>query len=92
MVHAEDSRGRVTTSRTHPRLLGLHAKLGPSGEPVVDGLAWRDPAVRRRVVEIVGAGAGLVRDESESRFDEGVELLEQGECEAMGASRSGVAD
>ena len=69
VVHAEDSRGHVVTSRTHPRLLGLHAKLGPAGEPVVDDLAWKDPAVRRRVVEIVGAGARLVRDESENRFD-----------------------
>lgn len=69
VVHAEDRRGRVITARTHPRLLGLHAKLGPSGEPVVDDHLWSDPAVRQKVVEIIGPGAQLVRDESENRFD-----------------------
>lgn len=69
VVHAEDNRGHVVTSRTYPDLLGLHAKLGPAGEPLVDGLPWRDPAVRRKVVEIIGPGARVVHDESESRFD-----------------------
>jgi uncharacterized protein YcbX len=41
VVHVEDGRGRVVTSRTHPRLLGLHATLGEDGEPLVDGEPWR---------------------------------------------------
>jgi uncharacterized protein YcbX len=36
-VHVEDARGRIITSRTHPRLLGHRATLTDSGEPLVDG-------------------------------------------------------
>jgi uncharacterized protein YcbX len=41
VVHVENGRGRTVTSRTHPRLLGLHATLGEDGEPLVDGEPWR---------------------------------------------------
>jgi uncharacterized protein YcbX len=40
VVHVEDGRGRVVTSRTHPMLLGLHATLGDEGEPFVEGEPW----------------------------------------------------
>jgi uncharacterized protein len=40
VVHVEDGRGRVVTSRTHPMLLGLHATLGDDGEPLVEGNRW----------------------------------------------------
>lgn len=40
VVHVEDGRGRVVTSRTHPMLLGLHATLGDDGEPFVEGEPW----------------------------------------------------
>jgi len=69
VVHVEDSRGRVITARTHPRLLGHHATLNASGEPVVGGLLWTDPKVREDMVKIVGPGAGLVRDDTGDRFD-----------------------
>lgn len=69
VVHVEDGRGHVITARTHHRLLGHHATLNASGEPVVDGLLWSDPKVRKDVVGIVGPGARLVRDESSDRFD-----------------------
>jgi uncharacterized protein YcbX len=69
VVHAENARGHVITARTHPRLLGHHATLNASGEPVVGGLLWSDPKVRKDVVGIVGPGARLVRDESIDRFD-----------------------
>lgn len=69
VVHAEDARGRVITARTHHRLLGHHATLDASGEPVVDGLLWTEPEAREKVVNIVGPGARLVRDESSDRFD-----------------------
>lgn len=69
IVHAEDGHGHVITARTHPRLLGHHARLNVSGEPVVDGLSWHDPRVRRDVEGIVGPGARLVADESIDRFD-----------------------
>lgn len=40
VVHVEDGRGRVVTSRTHPMLLALHATLGDDGEPLVEGDRW----------------------------------------------------
>jgi uncharacterized protein len=69
VVHVEDGGGRVITARTHPRLLGRHVKLDGAGEPLVDGVLWSEPEVLREVVDIVGPGARLVRDESASRFD-----------------------
>jgi hypothetical protein len=69
VVHVEDSRGRFITSRTHPRLLGHHAKLDSAGEPVVDNLPWTEPQVLQQVIEIAGPDARLVRDDSAQRFD-----------------------
>ena len=69
VVHAEDARGHVITARTHHRLLGHHATLNASDEPLVDGVLWSDPTVRDDVVDIVGSGARLVRDDSRARFD-----------------------
>jgi uncharacterized protein YcbX len=66
-VYAPD--GRVVTSRTHPRLLGLTATLGADGEPLVDGLPWTAPAVVAAVAAAAGPGARLARDESGDRFD-----------------------
>lgn len=69
VVHVEDARGRVITARTYPRLLGHHATLNASGEPLVGGLLWTTPEVRDDVVNIVGPGARLVRDDTSDRFD-----------------------
>ncbi len=69
IVHVEDARGHVITARTHYRLLGHHATLNESGEPVVDGLLWTNSSVRDEIVKIVGPGVRLVRDESNDRFD-----------------------
>jgi uncharacterized protein YcbX len=68
-VQVYDGRGRLVTARTFPKLLGLHATLGPDGEPLVDGRPWPAPDVQARVERIVGPGARLVRNESEARFD-----------------------
>jgi len=69
VVHVEDARGHVITARTHHRLLGHHATLNASGEPVVGGLLWSRPEVRDDIVRIVGPGARLVHDDSSDRFD-----------------------
>jgi uncharacterized protein YcbX len=69
VVHVEDARGRVITARTHHRLLGRHAILNESGEPMVDGLLWSDAKVCADVEGIAGPGARLVRDDSSDRFD-----------------------
>jgi hypothetical protein len=70
VVHVEDARGRLITSRTHPRLLGHHATLAQSGEPTIDGLPWTAPESLQRITAIAGPGARLVRDDSAMRFDE----------------------
>lgn len=69
VVHVQDARGRVITSRSHPGLLGHRARLDSSGEPAVDGVPWTDPKVGESIEHIVGPGARLVRDESAGRFD-----------------------
>ena len=61
--------GRVISARTHARLLGHRATLDASGDPLVDGAPWSDPEARRRVVDIAGPGARLVRDDTADRFD-----------------------
>ncbi|MCE9619176.1 MAG: MOSC N-terminal beta barrel domain-containing protein [Planctomycetes bacterium] len=69
VVHAEDARSRVITSRTHPRFLGHKGTLDPDGAPLVDGRPWNSPEVAADVVEIVGPDAKLVHYEGSDRFD-----------------------
>jgi len=69
VVHVENAQGHVITARTHHRLLGHHATFNASGEPLVGGLLWSDPNVRKNVEDIVGPGARLIRDDSSDRFD-----------------------
>lgn len=69
VVHVENAEGHVITARTHHRLLGYHAMLNESGEPVVGDLLWSDPKIRTDVEDIVGHGARLIRDDSSDRFD-----------------------
>src|SRR5688572_25479470 len=61
--------GRVVTSRTSPRLLGLKATVGPDGEPLVNGLPWIEPAVAAAIEAAAGPGARLARDDGPDRFD-----------------------
>jgi len=69
VVHVEDGRGRVVTSRSHPRFLGHKGSLGPDGAPRVDGRPWSSPEVAAEVVDIAGPGARLVRYDGAERFD-----------------------
>jgi len=69
LVHVEDQAGRVITARTHPRLLGSHAALGPDGEPWVDGRPWNAPGVADEVRAAAGPGARLVRNIPGDVFD-----------------------
>ena len=57
------------TSRSRPKLLGLHAILGPDGEPLVEDRPWTDPWVAGAVEAAAGPGARLVRSEGLARFD-----------------------
>jgi uncharacterized protein len=69
VVQVRNGRGRVVTSRTHPALLGHHATLDSTGEPLVDGRPWTDPGVLAAVRQIAGPAARLVRNDSLERFD-----------------------
>jgi uncharacterized protein YcbX len=69
VVRVVSPTGRVITSRTHPRLLGLHATIDADNQVRVDNLPWTDPEVSRWIKDIAGPGAKLVHDESPDRFD-----------------------
>src|SRR5262249_1873737 len=61
--------GRVVTSRSRPRLLGLHAILGPDGAPLIEERPWTDPWVSQAVEAAAGEDARLVRSGGVERFD-----------------------
>jgi hypothetical protein len=69
LVHVEDGHGRVITSRTHPRLLGLRATLGAGGDPLVNGHPWRAPESAAAVRQAAGEDARLVAYDGPERFD-----------------------
>jgi len=69
VVHVEDARGRVITSRSHPRFLGYKGSLGAHGAVLVDRRRWDSQEVAAEVVDIAGPGAKLVRYEGAERFD-----------------------
>ena len=69
VVHVEDERGRIITSRSHPRFLGHKSSLGADGVITVDGRPWDSPEVAAEVVKIGGPGAKLVRYDGAERFD-----------------------
>lgn len=68
VVHVRAAHGRIVTARTHPRLLGHKATLGPDG-PLVDGRPWASPEVTQDVEAAAGKGAHLVRYDGVERFD-----------------------
>jgi uncharacterized protein YcbX len=69
LVHVEDARGRVVTSRSHPRFLGMKGAADAQGTITVDGRPWQSPEVDAEVEDIAGKGARLVRYEGPERFD-----------------------
>jgi uncharacterized protein len=68
IVHVRGPEG-VRTSRRHHNLLGLHAVIGPDGEPLVDGEPWNSPDILRRVRAAAGPDAQLARYDGIERFD-----------------------
>ncbi len=68
IVHVRGPEG-VRTSRRHHNLLGLHATLGPDGEPLVDGQPWTSPEILERVRAAAGPDATLARYDGPERFD-----------------------
>lgn len=68
VVHVRGPEG-IRTSRRYHNLLGLHAVLGPDGEPIVDGEPWTSPVVLERVRAVAGEDATLARSDEADRFD-----------------------
>ncbi|MET0486105.1 MAG: MOSC N-terminal beta barrel domain-containing protein [Candidatus Rokuibacteriota bacterium] len=69
VVHVRDGRDRVVTARNRPRLLALHATLGPDGEPLIDGRPWTALESAAAVREAAGPEATLARYDGPERFD-----------------------
>jgi uncharacterized protein YcbX len=69
MVQVYDAKGRIVTSRTTPRLLGLKGTLSPMGETLVNGRPWTAPEVAVAIEAAAGPGARLVRHDGPDRFD-----------------------
>ena len=69
VVQVHGARGRVLTSRTHPKLLGLRATVGNQGVPLVHGHPWDDAQALQAVRAAAGPDAKLVHDEGLNRFD-----------------------
>jgi len=69
VVHVEDGRGHLVTSRSRPGLMLHHGTLGDDGEPRVDGRPWRAAKVAADVRKAAGADARLIRFEGPERFD-----------------------
>jgi len=69
VVQVYDAEGRIVTSRTTPRLLGLKGSLSPMGETLVNGRPWTAPEVAAAIEAAAGPGARLVRHDGPDRFD-----------------------
>jgi uncharacterized protein YcbX len=69
MVLVAGPGGRIITSRTHPRLLGLRGSLATNGEPLVNGRPWNDRETAEAVRAAAGPDARLVRYDGPERFD-----------------------
>jgi hypothetical protein len=61
--------GRVVTSRTHPKLLGLKASLGADGVATINGHPWNSPQLRELVQSAAGSGASVTHYNGPERFD-----------------------
>jgi uncharacterized protein YcbX len=61
--------GKVVTSRTHHRLLGLKGTLDSNGVPQISGNSWNSPEALELVKVAAGPDAELVHHEGAERFD-----------------------
>lgn len=64
-----DANGRVLTSRSHHKLLGLKGSLGADGQAHIDGHLWNAPEALALVRGAAGPGADLIHYEGPERFD-----------------------
>ena len=68
-VLVQGANGRVLTSRTHHKLLGLRGTVGADGETLVSGHPWDSPEALALVRSAAGPGATLIFHDGPERFD-----------------------
>jgi uncharacterized protein YcbX len=68
-VLVRGANGRVITSRTHHKLLGLKGSLGTDGEARISGHLWNTPEALALVRTAAGPGAELLFHDGPKRFD-----------------------
>ena len=61
--------GRILTSRTHHKLLGLKGTLDPDGQPLINGIPWQTKAATDLVSDTLKQPIKLIRHEGAERFD-----------------------
>jgi uncharacterized protein YcbX len=61
--------GRIVTSRTHHKLLGLKGSLGEDGVPRISGHVWNSEEARELVRDAVGQEVEIVLYDGVERFD-----------------------
>src|SRR5215469_12898775 len=66
LVHAG---GKLVTSRTHHRLLGLKGTLDSNGVPQISGHRWNSPEALELVKKAAGPDAELIQYNGAERFD-----------------------
>jgi MOSC domain-containing protein len=68
-ISVVDPSGRIITSRTHHRLLGLKGSWGNGNVPLVSGHPWHSDEAQLLVKQAAGNDARLVHYEGIDRFD-----------------------
>jgi uncharacterized protein len=68
-ISVVDPSGRIITSRTHHRLLGLKGSLGADDLPLISGNPWCSNEALMLVRKAAGKDTRVVRYESLNRFD-----------------------
>ncbi len=61
--------GRVITSRTHPKLLGLKGTINQAGEALINGHPWKDSESEQAIMAAAGPHARLATWDGLERFD-----------------------
>jgi uncharacterized protein YcbX len=69
LLRVDDEKGRTITARTARALLGVTATVDDGGEPLIDGMPWREPASLDAIRDASGPGAQFARTNGGKRFD-----------------------
>lgn len=64
-----DPNGRVVTSRTHYKLLGLKGTMGANGQPLISGHPWNSAEALQLARDATVPGAQLTYYDGPERFD-----------------------